>query len=91
MKSTILRTGEIVQDKLINFSNTMLNDLKNAGSLIESNLKEQLAPLTDGLKTMFSSFMSNLLQQQQQQESSLLTYLPFGIIGIVGLFILTKK
>ena len=69
----------------------MLNDLKNAGSLIESNLKEQLGPLADGLKTMFSGFMSNLLQQQQQQESSLLTYLPFGIASIGLLFILNKK
>ena len=69
----------------------MLTDLKNTGKLIENNLKEQLGPLADGLKTMFSSFMSNLLQQQQQQESSLLTYLPFVLIGGTGLFILNKK
>ena len=86
-----ISTGEVIQDKLINFSNTMLTDLKNTGKLIENNLKEQLGPLSDGLKTMFSSFMNNLLQEQQQQESSLLNYLPFGIAGIGLLFILNKK
>ena len=70
----------------------LLSDLKNAGSLIESNLKEQLGPLASGLKTMFDSFIGNLLQQQQQQESGIMTYLPIIRISSIGLiFFFNKK
>ena len=56
----------------------MLVNLKNSGNLIESNLKEQLTPLGDGLKTIFDSFISNVMQQQVQQDNGLISYLPFG-------------
>ena len=90
-KNSILDSGNLFQDKLINFSSTMLVNLKNAGNLIESDFKEQLAPLGDGLKTIFDSLISNLMQQQVQQDNGLMSYLPFGMAGIGLLIILNKK
>ena len=92
IKTGILDSGNIIEGKLLNFSNSLLTDLKTTGNLIQSNLKEQLEPLASGFKSMFDNFFTALTKQQtQQQDPGLLAYLPYGIIGIGAIFLLNKK
>ena len=73
----------------------MIADLRNVGSLIETNLEEQMTPLASGFSDMFENlfcgFLSNLNQQQRQKDNGLMTYLPIlGTAGI-GIFLINKK
>ena len=68
----------------------MKSDLIETGSL----LKEQLAPLGDGLKSMFDNMFSSFLtsfQAKQQQQDNILIYLPIIGLGIGVLYIINKK
>ena len=68
----------------------MKNDLNETGSL----LKQQLEPLGDELKSMFSDLFNGFLtsfQAKQQQQDNLLIYLPIGLIGVSILYIVNKK
>ena len=73
----------IIKNRLVQFKDSLVNDLTATGNLINDNLKQQLGPLASGLSDMmtnlFSGFMSNLQQQQIDQSNSLTNYLPiFG-------------
>ena len=73
----------------------MIADLRNVGSLIETNLEEQMTPLASGFsdmfKNLFCSFLSNLNWQQRKKDNGLMTYLPIlGTAGI-GIFLINKK
>ena len=74
---------------LTDFSNKMKDDLIGVGAI----LKEQLAPMADGLKSMFDNMFSSFLSsfQAKQQQDNLLVYLPIGLVGVSILYIINKK
>ena len=68
----------------------MKNDLINTGAI----LKEQLAPLGDSFKIMFTDLFNGFLtsfQAKQQQQDNLLIYLPVAFLGFGTLYIVNKK
>ena len=68
----------------------MKNDLIGVGAL----LKDQLAPLGDSFKTMFTDLFNGFLtsfQAKQQQQDNLLIYLPIIGLSIGALYIINKK
>ena len=68
----------------------MKNDLNETGSL----LKQQLEPLGDELKSMFSDLFNGFLtsfQAKQEQQDNLLIYLPIIGLSIGILYIVNKK
>ena len=95
IESNLINTGDIIKDKIVNsltdFSNKMKSDIIETGSLI----KDQLAPLADGLKSMFdnmfSSFLTSFQAKQQEQDNNLLIYLPIIGLSITALYIVNKK
>ena len=92
IQKNILDGSNILQNQLVQFKDSLVNDLTTTGNMINTNIKQQLGPLasslTDMMTNLFSGFMSNL--QQQQDQSSSLTYLPIIGIGILGIFLIKK-
>ena len=65
----------------------MLSDFMTASNV----LTDSLAPIGDGLKTVFTEMFQSSLQSQQQQ-SSIMDYLPiFGGVAIGELILFKKK
>ena len=68
----------------------MKNDLIETSAL----LKDQLSPLADSFKTMFTDLFNGFLtsfQAKQQQQDNLLIYLPVAFLGFGTLYIVNKK
>ena len=68
----------------------MKNDLIDVGSI----LKDQLSPLGDSFKIMFTDLFNGFLtsfKAKQQQDDNSLIYLPIGLVGVSILYIINKK
>ena len=94
IEDKIINTGDIIKNNIMNgltdFGNKMKTDLIETGAL----LKDQLSPLGDSFKTMFTDLFNGFLtsfQAKKQEQDNILIYLPLIGLGIGILYIVNKK